>query len=146
MKSLGIAINKNKLSYSVLRKNDSDNIEILEIDKKNFQSDENICDLMQTFYHLFSEIISKHTPSFVVSKLSLNIKKDQVNYLHCPIGILAYLCKNNNLKFSMRSIQWITANKGKKLDNCKNRFLEYEFKDDAQLHATVIALDGFGNI
>lgn len=139
MKVLGIAIKKGELWFSVLDGTTKDSSNIVLIDKRNFQAEQDLTELMLCFHNLFSELITEHTPASIGVKLSLDADMDQIPYMHCSLGILAYICRKDNIKLTTRSTRWITAAKRKKLLECEQLFSDYNLKNE-KLHATVVAL------
>lgn len=138
MISIGFAIKKNELWYSVLEGTNDQDVNIIECKKHNFQSSENAKDLMFTFKNLFSEIIGQYSPNNVVYKLSLDTKKDQIPYMHFSLGVLALICKETDAKLNERTTRWITASQRKKELECQNKFSDYNLKGE-KLQATLIA-------
>lgn len=139
MKVLGIAIKKGELWFSVLDGTTKDNVNIVLIDKRNFQAEQDFTELMLCFHNLFSELITEHTPASIGVKLSLDVNMNQIPYLHCSLGILAYICRKANINLTTRSTSWINGGKGKKLIECEQLFSNHNLKNE-KLHATIVAL------
>lgn len=139
MKVLGIAIKKNELWFSVLEGETKDDATITLLDKRIFQAEQDLAELMLCFHNLFSELITEHAPVSIGVKLSLDVDMNQIPYLHCSVGILAYICRKLNIKLTIRSTRWITGGKRKKLIECEQLFSDYNLKNE-KLHATTIAL------
>lgn len=139
MKKLGLAIKKGELWHSVLEGDCINNASIVEIDKNIFPVDTEITELMNYFYNLYSEIITKHQPTSVAIKISLDANLDQIPYLHCSVGVLGYLCHEKKLPLTTRSSLWASS---KKRDKCQLKFPDYKFNKD-KLYATVVALHEF---
>lgn len=143
MKSLGFAIKKNEIWYTLIEGEKIDDANIIVVKKHNFQSETNVSQLMQSFYNLFYEIITELQPDTVVCKLSLNADLKQIPYMHFSIGVLAYLCNQKNIPFLTRSTSWISAGKRKRELFCCSKFSQQNLTNE-KLHSTVIALYQLG--
>lgn len=142
MIKLGIAIKKGELWFSVLDGTKKDDATIVLIDKRNFQAEQEITELMVCFHNLFLELITAYEPSSIAIKMSLDTDMNQIPYLHCSLGILAYICGLKKIDLTMRSTKWITAAKKKKLIECEQKYLENNLKNE-KLHATIVSLYEF---
>lgn len=141
MRSLGLAIKKNEISYCVVDGDSMDNSSIVEIGKQNFRVESS--GLMLDFYNIFLELLTKYKPDSVSYKLSLEIKMGQISYLHYPLGILNLLCLQQSIPTIERSSKWISAGKKVKIINFEKKFVEMVLKNE-QLAAAVIAWYGLG--
>ena len=139
MISLGIAIKKNELWYSVVDGSNMEDAVLLESGKEGFQIDTPTGILMRDFYNLFTELITKYHPSNVVYKLSLDAKLKQIPYMHFSLGVLSFLCNKNNIAINERSSQWISAGKRAKIKKCSEYFSDKKFRTTEELQATLIA-------
>lgn len=72
MRSLGLAIKKNEIWYSVVEGNSMDDSYIVETGRQNFRAESQ--GLMLDFYNIFLELITKFKPDRISYKLSLDIK------------------------------------------------------------------------
>ena len=138
MKHIGFVVKKNELWYAVLDGTNKADSKIEHCGKHNFQATQDITDLMLCFYNLFVEIIIQYTPDTVAYKVHLDSKLDKISYMHCSLGVLAYVCKLHNVSATPRSGTWITAGKKKKLQQCIEKFPESDLKAE-KLAATLIA-------
>lgn len=143
MKSLGFAIKKNELWYTLIEGTDIDHSKIVIQKKHNFQSSSEDTQLMQCFYNLFNEIITELKPDTVACKLSLNSNLKQIPYMHFSLGVLAYLCNQKNMTFTTRSNTWIVAGKRKRELLCTSKFPDYNLSNE-KLHSTLVALFQLG--
>lgn len=143
MKSLGVAIKKNEIWYTLIEGESVANATIIVNKKHNFQSETNDAQLMQVFYNLFYEIITELNPDTVACKLSLNAALKQIPYMHFSIGILAYLCNQKNIPFTTRSSSWISAGKRKREIYCSSKFPQQGLTNE-KLQSAVIALYQLG--
>ncbi len=143
MITIGFAIKKNELWYSVLEGNNKLDAHIIACEKHIFQSSSATTDLMLTFKNLFNEILGQYSPQKVACKLHLNSSIKQIPYMNYSIGILALICKERGISFQQRSNTWITASKRKKETECLLHFNDDELKNE-KLHATIIAWYEFG--
>lgn len=141
MRSLGLAIKKNEVWYSVVEGNSMDDSYIVETGKQNFRAESQ--ELMLDFYNIFLELITKYKPDRISYKLSLDIKMGQIPYLHYSLGVLNFLCLQQSIPSIERSSKWITAGKKSKIDNFNEMFLNISFKNE-QLASSVIAWYGIG--
>lgn len=139
MISLGIAIKKNELWYSVIEGTKMENAAILNSGKQNFQSDTSSKLLMMSFHSLFIELITKFHPDVIVYKLSLKANMKQIPYMHFSFGILNFLCNENSIPIIERSNSWITAGKKSKIIKCISHFSDNHFRTDEEMQATLIA-------
>ncbi len=142
MVKLGIAIKKGELWFSVLEGTTQADASVKLVDKRNFQTEQDVTELMMSFHSLFSELITAHRPSSIAIKMSLNVNINQVPYLHCSLGVLAYICRVHNIRLTLRSSVWISAGKKKKLIECEQKFIDNKLKNE-KLHSTLIALYEF---
>lgn len=142
MKHVGIVIKKNELWFTVISGEDRGNCSIEYSGKHNYQADQDITDLMACFHGLFNEIISTYDPDSIGIKLHLESTMIQIPYMHCSLGILAYLCDEKRLPITLRTGAWITAGKKKKLEQCIARFPDENLKTE-KLAATLIAWHQF---
>ena len=138
MRHIGFAIRKNELWYSVLVGDNKSACVIKYCDKHIYRADQSFPDLMLYFYNLFYEVLNEHNPDTVAYKIHLDSKLDQIPYMHCSLGVLGYLCKQRNIEAIARSGSWITAGKGKKIQQCLTVFSDADLKNE-KLHATLIA-------
>lgn len=139
MISLGIAIKKNELWYSVVDGSNMESAVLLETGKQSFQIDTHTGRLMMNFHNIFTELITKFHPDTIAYKLSLKINMKQIPYMHFSIGVLNLLCIQNNIAVTERSNQWITAGKRVKIINCTEHFSDMRFRTDEEMQATLIA-------
>ena len=139
MISLGIAIKKNELWYSVVDGSNMDSAVLLETGKQSFQIGAHTGRLMMNFHNIFTELITKFHPDTIVYKLSLNVNMKQIPYMHFSIGVLHLLCIQKNIAVTERSNQWITAGKRVKIINCTEHFSDMRFRTDEEMQATLIA-------
>jgi len=125
MKSLGLAIKKNEIWYSVIEGESMDSSCIIETGKQNFRAESQ--GLMLDFYNIFLELITKYKPDSISYKLSLDIKMGQIPYLHYSLGVLNLLCMQQAIPVIERSSKWITA------ENARNGVQRLRNKYDAIL-------------
>lgn len=136
MKCLGVAIKKNEIWYSEVEGTSMKNAMILESGKQNYRADSPT--LMLDFNNIFIELITKFRPDIVSYKLSLDIKMQQIPYLHYSLGILNLICLQNGISIVERSNRWITANKRAKIVNFETYFTNKVYKNE-ELAASLIA-------
>lgn len=141
MRSLGLAIKKNEIWYSVVEGDSMDNSYILETGRQNFRAESQ--GLMLDFYNIFLELITKYKPDSISYKLSLDIKMGQIPYLHYSLGVLNFLCLQQSIPSIERSSKWITAGKKSKILYFEEMFPDVSLKNE-QLAASVIAWYGIG--
>jgi hypothetical protein len=141
MRSLGLAIKKNEVWYSVVEGNSMDDSYIVETGKQNFRAESH--GLMLDFYNIFLELITKYKPDSISYKLSLDIKMGQIPYLHYSLGVLNFLCLQQSIPAIERSSKWITAGKRSKIASFAEMFPDVSFKNE-QLASSVIAWYGIG--
>lgn len=141
MKSLGLAIKKNEIWYSVIEGESMDNSCIIETGKQNFRAESQ--GLMLDFYNIFLELVTKYKPDCISYKLSLDIKMSQIPYLHYSLGVLNLLCMQQAIPVIERSSKWITAGKKAKIINFEGMFPDAGYKNE-ELASSVIAWYGIG--
>jgi hypothetical protein len=130
IRSIGFAIKKHELWYSILDGDSQQDAFIIKTGKQIFNSNLDIPSLMLDFYNLFNEIITQYKPNMIACKVHLNSTLDQITYMHLPIGVLCYMCKLNGICITLRSGLWITAGKNKKIINCRNHFNNQNLKNE----------------
>lgn len=136
MRILGISIKKNELWYAVVEGSQMDDATIIDIGKQNFRNES--ATLMLDFHNLFNELISKYKPDRVAHKLSLDIKLNQIPYLHFPFGVLHLICSQKGVGINSRSTSWISAGSNKKTNRFYNHFTQKKFNQD-ELHSALVA-------
>lgn len=136
MRSLGIAIKKNEIWYSVVEGTQKETAIVLETGKQNYRTESDT--LMLDFNNIFVELITKYKPEIVSCKLSLDIKMQQIPYMHYSLGILNLVCMQHGIKIIEHSSRWITANKRAKITQFENYFASDKYKNEG-LAATLLA-------
>ncbi|MEG2410142.1 MAG: hypothetical protein RSA96_04305 [Erysipelotrichaceae bacterium] len=144
MKALGIAIKKNEICFAILDGSLKSDAVITLVEKHSFRAGQPLSDLMMCFYNLFTEVIDKNCPDKIACKVHLDSKKDQIPYMHYPIGVLAYICKLKNIALQERTGAWITGGKKKKMIECMDKFKEADLKTE-KLAAVLIAWFEYGD-
>ena len=139
MKSLGIAIKKNEVFYTLIEGTSKENVVNLNSGKQNYRSESET--LMLDFSNLFIELITKYRPDTISYKLSLDINMKQIPYMHFSLGVLNLLCLQNGITILERSSRWITANKRSKINEFETKFPMYNFKNE-ELASAVISWFG----
>jgi hypothetical protein len=88
MKSLGINLMKGIVHHAVLE-GTADGPVYVAHDRSRFDADQVRSDQAHFFRNLFNELVTRHAPSFIGYRVSLDANKaDQVAYLHFPYGVL----------------------------------------------------------
>ena len=136
MRCLGLVIKKNEIWYSVVEGEKMESAVLHETGKQNYRTTSQT--LMLDFSNIFLELITKYNPHKVVYKLSLDIKMEQIPYLHYSLGILELLCTQKGIPVRGRSSKWISAGKKIKIVKCEDFFASKKFKPDEKA-ATIIA-------
>ena len=113
MKSLGIAINKGEVCYSLIEGTNRNDAVIIEVEKELYRVDSP--NLMLDFHNIFVQLVEQFNPDIVSYKLSLDVNLQQIPYMHYSIGILLLLCLQKGITTNERSINWITVNKKAKI-------------------------------
>ncbi|MEG0546327.1 MAG: hypothetical protein RR552_03970 [Oscillospiraceae bacterium] len=144
MKSLGIAIKKNEIWFAILEGGSKSNAVIISIVKHSFRAGQPLPELMLYFYNLFAEIIEENNPDKIACKVHLGSKKDQIPYMHYPIGVLAYICKLKNIPLEERTGAWIVGGKKKKINQCMDKFADADLKAE-KLAAVLVAWFEYGD-
>lgn len=139
MKSLGIVIKKNLLSYSIIEGVNANSSKIIDGAKERFNCDSGT--LMSDFECIFIQLLSKYSPDIVSYKLSQDVRLKNIPYLHCSIGVLQLLCEKRGIPTLQRSSQWITFNHNSKINSFQNAFPTCSYKNDL-LTSAVIAWYG----
>lgn len=140
MRSLGVAVKKNEIWYSLLEGKNKDEAKVVEINKKKFNSDVAETDLVLDFYNTFDELLTEYKPDVVVYKMSLKMKLPQIAYMYFSLAMLNFICKQKGINTICRSSSWISA---KKKNECKAKFLDLGANEDRVSTAT-IAWSSFG--
>lgn len=141
MRSLGLAIKKNEIWFSVVEGESMGTSNIVETGKQNFRAESQR--LMLDFYNIFLELITKYKPDSISYKLSLDIKMAQIPYLHYSLGVLNFLCLKQSIPSVERSSKWITTGKKSKISSFNEMFPNTDYKNE-KLAATVVAWYGIG--
>ena len=144
MRAVGFAIKKGELWFSVIDGTTKQDATIVATGKHLFQTNCTGEDLSLNFYNMFSEIISQYNPSSIACKVHLNSSLEQIPYMHCPLGLLMYICKIKNVPVTMRSGSWITAGKKKKIQLCQEHFSDEKLSAE-KLTAVLVAWYQFGD-
>lgn len=138
MKTLGIAIKKNEISYSLVDGTSMNAAVIVERGKHNFRAELPSQSLMMDFENIFTELIVKYKPDRVVYKLSLDTTMQQIPYMHYSLGVLNLVCQRNGVVAKERSNKWITGGKRAKIMRFESFFAGENFTNES-MAATLIA-------
>lgn len=125
MRTMGIALQKNYLRYSVME-GDKNNPSLIDSGRLVTTAPEEISQLMDWFETQFMHLINKYKPERIGYKLTLKPSIDQIHTLSFPLGILNLLAYRNGIAINEFSTQGITP---KKLGLSKNTDL-HKFVDD----------------
>ncbi|GBD49360.1 hypothetical protein [Methylopila sp. Yamaguchi] len=97
VKSLGINLMKGVVHHAVLE-GTADAPVYVAHDRSRFDADQGRTDQANFFRNLFNELITRHAPTVIGYRVSLDAKKaDQVAYLHFPYGVLNLLAYDQHL-------------------------------------------------
>lgn len=110
-----------------------------DIGKQLFRNESS--SLMNDFYNIFNELITKYNPDKVAYKLSLEVNMSQIPYMHYSFGILNYICFQKGINTIERSNKWITAGKKSKIEKFDCFFSGRSFNNDERA-ATLVAWYG----
>ena len=138
MRTIGFAITKDVLWFSVLDGAGKTDAKITTVDKQRFNSDLGVQELMVQFYNLFNELLEKYSPDSVACKVHLDSNLSQIPYMHFSLGILSYICKLKNIPTRLRSGKWISAGKNAKQIACVQHFSTHKLRNE-EIAATVVA-------
>lgn len=138
MNSLGIAIKKKEIWYSVISGSTKSTATIIETGKLNFRPEQPTKLLMMDFHNIFNELIIKFKPDCIAYKLFLDADLGQIPYMHYSLGILNLICQQNGIDVIERSHRWITASKRSKIVKCEEYFSDKKFIKE-EMEATLVA-------
>ena len=141
MKSLGIAIKKGEIWYSILEGTNKDVAIIGATGKQNYRPEST--KLMLDFNNIFTELLAKFKPDVVSYKLSLDIKMIQIPYMHYSLGVINLLCQQKGITIIERSSRWITANKSSKIQAFEKSYPDCCYKNE-KLASSVMAWYALG--
>lgn len=139
MRCLGIVIKKGEVWFAVLEGEQKDTAVILETGKQNFRPESST--LMMDFSNIFIELLTKYRPELVSYKLSLDLKIQQIPYMHYSLGVLNLICLQRGVCVIEHSSLWITAKKQSKIIEFQQFFPETKFRNE-ELAASVLAWNG----
>lgn len=139
MKCLGIAIKKGEVCFSVIEGERRDTATILDTGKQNYRSES--ATLMMDFSNIFLELLTKYKPDLVSYKLSLDLKMQQIPYMHYSLGVLNLVCLQQGVRIVEHSSLWITAKKQARIMEFQEKFPNAKIKNE-ELAASVLAWNG----
>lgn len=110
MRSLGIALQKNFMRYSVLEGTKAAPV-LIHKGKLSTTSPDEIPELMDWFDTQFSRLISEFRPDIIGYKLTLRPELEQIHTLSFPFGLLNLIAHKNGITIKEFSTAGITPNK-----------------------------------
>lgn len=110
MRTMGIALQKNFLRYSIME-GTKENPSLISRGRLTTTDPEEIPQLMDWFETQFMHLINEYKPECIGYKLTLEPSIDQIHTLSFPLGILNLLAYRNGIAVNKFSSKGITPKK-----------------------------------
>jgi hypothetical protein len=90
MKTMGINLIKGFFYYAILD-GSKQNPRIIEKNKLSTITTVNVPELMDWYCKTFNALLQLHHPTKIAYRFHLNPNKNQITYIHYPLGLLCYM-------------------------------------------------------